>query len=180
MLSHGKRELKKKPTKPTLWDWQKRIQELTDKLNSSGLSTGIPLCGSSVKLPQLSSNTHSLLGKYLLEVVLWMTEGIHRIPFLLTWTGKNVFYGFAVVSVQFLLHNSARNTSSTLPWGLMRLPELFVTLVNGGGQGTAHVNRKGQQCLWWLQWHIPRIILQERNSDRVQKEINFLLWVWTM
>lgn len=44
---------------------------------------------------------------------------------------------------------------------------------NCGGQGTAHVNRKGQQCLWWLQWHIPRIILHERNSDWVQKEMNF-------
>lgn len=63
-----------------------------------------------------------------------MAEKTHGNPFLLILAGKKMLYVFAVTFVPLLLHK-------TLP------PSSPDGTASTGGQGTAHVNSKGQQRL---------------------------------
>lgn len=118
-----------------------------------------------MRLLELSSSTHSLFALFIKAHPLNDWKKAQKSIFINLSREKSMLYVFAVVFVLFLLHKPL-------------LPPPLRT-ASAGGQGTAHVNSKAQQCLWWLQGHIPGIILQERNSDWVQKEISFLPRVWT-
>lgn len=94
------------------------------------------------------------------KLIIWITEKMHRNPLLLILAGEKICFIF-------------------LLWFLFCFyctkPFLPPPLRSAGGQGTAHVNSEDQQRLWWLQWHIPGIILQERNSDGSRKKSAFYL-----
>lgn len=65
-----------------------------------------------MRLLELSSSTHSLLAKHLSKLIIWMTEKMHKNPFLLIFAGKKKVFCFCC---DFCAVFSARTHPSSSP-----------------------------------------------------------------